>query len=61
MDVWIKVSADKYELPVAIADTPSELARLCGTTANTISSTWSHYKKGNIKKSSYVKVRLEEW
>lgn len=61
MDVWIKVSADKYELPVAIADTPSELARLCGTTANTISSTWSHYKKGKIKKSSYVKVRLEEW
>lgn len=60
MDVWIKVSADKYELPVAIADTPLELARLCGTTANTISSTWSHYKKGKIKKSSYVKVRLEE-
>lgn len=60
MDVWIKVSADEYELPVAIADTPSELARLCGTTANTISSTWSHYQKGRIEHPSYVKVRLEE-
>lgn len=60
MDVWIKVSADEYELPVAIADTPSELARLCGTTANAISSTWSHFKKGKIKRSSYVKVKLEE-
>ena len=28
--LWLKVSNDKYELPLAVADTARELAALCG-------------------------------
>lgn len=33
---WIAVSADKYELPIIVADTSSELAEKLGTTATSI-------------------------
>jgi len=57
--VWMKVTCDEYALPMAIADTSVELAKMCGTTPNTVVSTWSHYQKGRIKYPSYICVILE--
>ena len=37
MIVWMKVTKDKYELPVAIADSCKELAEIVGKTSNTVS------------------------
>lgn len=45
MTIWMKVTHDKYEHPVAIADSCVELANLLGKTANNISSSISHSKK----------------
>jgi len=42
--VYIKVTRDKYRLPVAVADTAKELAELCGTNVNVIYSSISHGK-----------------
>ena len=33
---WIAVTADKYELPVIVADSSTELAEKLGTTATSI-------------------------
>lgn len=33
---WVAVSADKYELPIIVADTSSELAEKLGTTATSV-------------------------
>lgn len=33
---WLAVTADKYELPVIVADTSSELAKKLGTTPTAI-------------------------
>lgn len=57
--VWMKVTHDKYELPVAVADTAEELAKICGTTKNCICSSMSHAKNGRKKWTPYVKVILE--
>ena len=38
MLVWMKVTHDEYELPVAIADSCKELAKIVGKTSNTVSS-----------------------
>lgn len=57
--VWMKVTHDKYELPVAVADTAEELAKICGTTANSIRSSISHVKNGRKKWTPYVKVVLQ--
>ena len=51
---YIKVSKDKYEHIVAIADTAKELAEICNTSKDVIYSSVSH----NI--GSYKKVFLED-
>ena len=60
--VYMKVSKDKYRLPVAIADSPKELAELCGSTRNTILSAISKAKQRK-QNSIYLKVEIddEEW
>lgn len=60
MILYIKVTKDKFELPVAVADSVIELAEMTGTTKNTIYSTMSHLKEGRIKWSAYQKVEVEE-
>lgn len=57
--LYIAVTKDKYELPIAVADSPQELAKLCGTTKNVINSMISHEKAGRIK-SKYKKIEIEE-
>ena len=53
--LYIAVSLDEYELPIAVADTVPELAKIMGTTVNSIRSAISH------KARRYHKVeRIEE-
>lgn len=57
--IYLKVSDDLYELPLAVANSPTELAKICNTTTNRINSAISHsIKKG--KRSQYVKVVIPE-
>ncbi|MEE3409602.1 MAG: hypothetical protein VZQ95_09430 [Erysipelotrichaceae bacterium] len=57
-NVWLKVTPDRYEFPVALADTAAELAQICGVTEGSILSSVSKAKHG-IRKSLYRKVRIE--
>lgn len=41
--LWVCITNDKYELPVAVADTAAELARICHTTSNSIYSELSQF------------------
>lgn len=54
--VWMQVSRDRYELPVAVADTVESLAKMVHVSPNTI------YKSRCIsgEKSIYKKVDIEE-
>lgn len=45
MTIYMKVTRDKYRLPVAVADSPKELAALCGVSPNAIYSGFSHEKR----------------
>lgn len=59
MKIYMAVSLDEYQLPTAIADTPSELAELCKVKVNVISSIISHWKHGRIKNPRYICVEVE--
>ena len=59
MTIYMKVTKDRYSLPVAVADSPKELAALCGVSPNAIYSGFSHEKKGDWK-SPYVKVVVDD-
>ena len=57
MTLFLMVTDDEYELPLAVADTAAELARITGKRENTIYASISHAKKGN-RKSIYHRVEI---
>lgn len=57
--VYMKVTTDKYELPVGVADSVAELSKLTGKSANNISSMLSHAKKNGCK-SQIVEVEIDD-
>ena len=61
MKVWMKVTRDQYELPIAIADSPQELSMLVGSNADNINACIAKVAAGVTKKSQYVKVEIEDY
>lgn len=60
MIVYMKVTRDKYELPIAVADSVRELSRMTGATENSIWSNITHQKTGEIKHGSFKRVDIGE-
>ena len=58
--LYLKVTNDKYELPLFVADGAKELADREGVKVNTIYSSISHYERGDTKYTPYRRVILEE-
>jgi len=54
--VWVCYSTMLPYLPLAVADTAQELAKLCDTGKNNIESQWSKYRHGKLRHSRYQKV-----
>lgn len=56
--IWLKVTKDKYELPVDVTDTAKEMAINQHTTLDAVRSGAYKRSKG-IGKSPYIKVEVE--
>lgn len=54
MKVFVKYDSKEPYLPVAVADSKSELARLLGVTLNSIVSSYAH------KRGTYAVVDIED-
>ena len=59
MRIYMAVDLDEYELPYAIADSPKELAEICGTKADAIRSAICHVRAGRAKRSQFIRVDVE--
>lgn len=55
--VYMLVSSDEYELPIAIADSPSELGRIIGVPSETVRNGCSKRRHG-VRKSRYIKIEI---
>ena len=55
---WLAVTADKYELPLAVALTAEELGKMRGLDKSTIKSAVRRQRNGNRGGVRYVKVRM---
>jgi ribosomal protein L7Ae-like RNA K-turn-binding protein len=54
------VTADKYELPICIADTTKQLGKMLGISSNAVSS--AIHKERNGKTRGYCIVRVDiDW
>jgi hypothetical protein len=60
MKLYIYVTRDEFELPLAIADTQTELARMVGVSQRTIASTLCKYRKGEYKSTRFREVEIDE-
>lgn len=59
--LYLKVTNDEYELPVAVADSLEELADMCGVKKESIIQMLSRVKHQKyLKWSCYRKVEIEE-
>lgn len=58
--LWLMVTKDRYELPVAVADSAGQLARITGIDENLIRSSASKQTTGQWKFSRFVRVEIEE-
>lgn len=52
--LYMKTTGDKLDLPVAVADSPGELARILGTKKNVVLSSISHKIRG------WHRIEIEE-
>lgn len=59
MKLYLRVTDDEYEFPIAIADTKTELARMCGVTYETIRACLCRARKGKYN-SVYKEVEVDE-
>lgn len=57
--VYMEVTRDEYELPVAVADSAKELAQIVGKNRGSILSQISHEKSGKVKRSIYKRVKID--
>ena len=60
MTIYMMVTNDKYELPLAVADTPKELAEMIGKNVNAIYKAIGRRRSGETKRSIYQKVEIKE-
>ena len=44
--LYLRTTVDELELPVAVAESPGELAEMLGTNTNVVSSSISHQRPG---------------
>lgn len=56
--VYMLVTQDKYELPLVVADSVAELAKLTGQKRSSVASAISHAKKKGFN-SRYIRVIVD--
>lgn len=60
MTIYMMVTDDRFELPLAVADTPKELAEMIGKNVNAIYKAIGRRRCGETKRSIYQKVEIKE-
>ena len=58
--IYMEVTKDEFELPLAVADSVYELARICGVTPSTVMHSVSTTSKRQIKNSKYKRVLVSD-
>lgn len=58
--LWMKITKDKFELPLVVADTIVELSRLCGVDVSVISRSAKSNRERPEYRGQYVKVEIDE-
>lgn len=55
--IFMEITMDEYQLPVAVADSPAELGAMVGNTSENIRTSAYYSRKGQRRK--YISVDVE--
>lgn len=58
--IWMMVTSDELELPIAVANSAPELGRIVGVSPKTISAVVNKYDKGKKKTCRYRRVVIDD-
>lgn len=58
--LWMEVTLDEYELPVAVADTATQLSRMRGHCSHKVTDDYYKYTHGKMDRCRYRKVEIDE-
>ena len=58
--LYMAVTKDRLSLPLAVADSAAELARLRGAKRENILCSISRWKKGTVRCPGYILVEVED-
>ena len=60
MFVYMEITRDKYELPVAISDNLTEFSKMVNASKGTISSAIYHANVVKYKRPRFIKIEIDE-
>lgn len=58
--VYMLISRDEYQLPMAVADSAEALAEMTGASLSTVRSTICKEKQGKLKRPRFVRVEIDD-
>lgn len=59
MFYWLAVTADRFELPIAVAESASELAAMLGVTKGTVVAMEHRRRSGKASGRKIIKIKGE--
>lgn len=54
--IWLAVTPDKYELPIAVADTAAELSKMLGLHSKAVTKFYYLHRRGIYKNCTKYKI-----
>ncbi len=58
--IWLAVTPDEYELPIAVADSAKELADMLGISTPTVKTSVLRHSDGSLTGRRLIKVEVEQ-
>ena len=60
MKLYLAITPDRYELPLAVCDSPGELARCYGVSKSCVLSNITHGDSGKVRGAKFIRTEVEE-
>ena len=60
MTLYLAIGPPPYELPLAVADSPTELGRMVGAPVDTVRTHICRAMRGEVRLIKYIKVDVRE-
>lgn len=60
MTLYLAIGPPPYELPLAVADSPTELGRMVGAPVDTVRTHICRAMRGEVRRAKYIKVDIGE-